>query len=65
VAVDSNYRYKGIGKALVEMGLEGLKKSGISKCHLFVFKTNTTAQAFWTNIGWFERTDLVILSKNL
>ena len=65
VAVDKIFRFKGIARKLVEMSMEGLKKSGIGKCHLFVFKTNTEAQAFWSQTDWNERVDLVIMSKSI
>jgi ribosomal protein S18 acetylase RimI-like enzyme len=65
VAVDKDFRRQGIAKKMVEIGLEGLKKTGIGKCHLFVFKFNTEAQSFWSETGWKERTDLVIMSKDI
>ncbi len=65
VAVDSDYRYLGIAKTLVDMSIKGLKEAGIGKCHLFVFKNNTSAQSFWSHNGWNERTDLFIMSKTI
>jgi ribosomal protein S18 acetylase RimI-like enzyme len=65
VAVDKDFRMKGIAKKMVEMSLKELKNAGIGKCHLFVFKSNTEAQSFWSEIGWKERADLVVMSKDI
>jgi putative acetyltransferase len=64
-AIDKDFRRMGITKKMVQMSLAELKKAGINKCHLFVFKANVEAQLFWTQIGWKERTDLVIMSKDI
>jgi N-acetylglutamate synthase len=65
VAVDPNYRRKGIGEALVEKSLAELHRLGIHKCHLFVVERNETAQRFWKITGWVEREELLIFSKDL
>lgn len=63
LAVAASRQRQGIGHMLVERCLAGLRGQGIDKCHLFVFKANTTAQAFWQEIGWAQRHDLVIMSR--
>ncbi len=65
LAVDSNHRQQGIGSRLVDIALDGLKKAGITKCHLFVFKTNPDGVKFWRNHGWMERTDLFTFSMDI
>jgi ribosomal protein S18 acetylase RimI-like enzyme len=62
LAVAAPYRRKGIGLRLVKASLAALRAEGIEKCHLFVFRENAAAQAFWTKVKWTERTDLVIFS---
>ncbi len=57
--VKGNYRKKGYGKLLVESALKALKDEGINKVALVVFNTNTKGNAFWTSIGFNERSDLV------
>jgi ribosomal protein S18 acetylase RimI-like enzyme len=62
LAVDAAFRRHGIGRALVERCLDALRREGIAKAHLFVFRTNREAQAFWRRVGWHERDDLVTMS---
>jgi N-acetylglutamate synthase len=65
VAVDSNYRRRGIGEALVEKSLNVLHNLGIQKCHLFVVERNEAALRFWKITGWVEREELVMFSKDI
>ena len=65
LAVAETCRKKGIGKALVERVIEQLRSLGIHKCHLFVFCSNNDAQEFWRKIGWKERLDLKVISKDI
>jgi len=59
VAVDLEHRNKGIGKALVEKALSGLKKKGINKAALVVFGSNDIGNNFWAAVGFDARTDLI------
>ena len=65
LAVDKNYRGMGIGKAMAERCLVKFKKLGMLKCTLFVFEDNENARKFWQKIGWYIRTDLTMMQKNL
>ena len=65
LGVAASHRRRGIGTALVERCLEGLRLEGITKCHLFVYHHNTEGQAFWRRIGWHARDDLLVMSRNL
>ena len=65
VAVREDWRHHGIGAALVTLALKGLKEEGIDKCHLFVKVDNQAARSFWKNVGWKERVDLVMMSKEI
>ncbi len=65
LAVRESHRRLGIGRLLVECCLNGLREQGIGKCHLFVYRANTAAQAFWQEIGWTQRDDLHIMSRTL
>lgn len=65
LAVHSDHQKRGIGKALTTRCLDALAAKGIQRCHLFVYGQNRPAREFWTRIGWFERTDLVMLSCDL
>lgn len=65
LAVAPDFRHLGIGTALTEHCLAGLHALGITRCHLFVISGNAGGQAFWEQIGWRPRTDLMILSKDI
>lgn len=58
VCVDREYRRRGIGKGMVVMAMEVLKKEEISKVSLIAFTKNDVGNAFWNTIGWTERLDL-------
>ncbi|OPA87643.1 GNAT family N-acetyltransferase [Pseudomonas fluorescens] len=58
VLVLPDYRRRGIAQALVERSLFALEQLGIHKCHLDVFKTNTSAAQYWHGQGWKLRTDI-------
>jgi putative acetyltransferase len=64
LAVAAAYRCRGIGHALARECLDRLGKRGIQKCHLFVFRDNRDALAFWEKTGWSIRTDLTMMSKS-
>jgi putative acetyltransferase len=63
LAVAHEYRRRGIGKALVDRCLSGLKSIGIQKCNIFVFGENDDALAFWVKDGWVDRSDLRFMQK--
>jgi ribosomal protein S18 acetylase RimI-like enzyme len=65
LAVAASHRRRGIGRALVERCLDGLRRDGIAKCHLFVYQHNAAGQAFWRALGWHARDDLLLMSRNL
>jgi len=64
LAVHPHYRRRGIGQELVKHCLVALREAGIQKCHLFVFDGNRNGRAFWQDIGWMERVELVLMSKS-
>lgn len=58
VCVDTDYRMRGIGKAMVVHCMEALKKEQINKVSLIAFTVNDIGNAFWQEIGWTRRKDL-------
>ena len=62
-AVHPQHRHKGIASKLVDKALTALKEQGINKTALVVFSRNAGGNAFWENIGFTERTDLVYRNK--
>jgi ribosomal protein S18 acetylase RimI-like enzyme len=57
--VKSEYRKKGIGKKLLKKTEKALKKEGIRKIFLVVFKKNKIGNKFWENNGYKIRKDLI------
>lgn len=58
VCVHTDYRMKGIGKAMVVKAMEALKEEQINKVSLIAFTQNDIGNAFWKEIGWTKREDL-------
>ena len=58
VCVRSDYRLRGIGKAMVGQAMEALKAEKINKVSLIAFTKNDIGNAFWKEIGWTQRLDL-------
>jgi N-acetylglutamate synthase len=65
LAVAEASRNQGIGRALVEAGLAGLAAAGIPRTTIVVYAHNESGQRFWRNSGWNQRTDLVVLQKDM
>jgi N-acetylglutamate synthase len=65
MAVRTDCRGMGIGRQLSEHCMAALRAVGINKCHLFVVRRNVSGKAFWQQTGWAERTDIIIMSKEL
>ena len=64
LVVKPEHRHQGIGKALVTACTDSLKQIGISKTHIFVFKSNSLANTFWANNGWILRNEINMYSYN-
>jgi ribosomal protein S18 acetylase RimI-like enzyme len=62
VAVAKSHRRRGIASALVDRSVCALAERGIDKCHLMVLADNADARAFWTRIGWKDRSDIRLMS---
>lgn len=55
LAVEKDYRDKGIGRELVERCVQNLNKEGITKIRAFVLDSNSVALSFWKNLGFIEQ----------
>ncbi|MEP6495376.1 MAG: GNAT family N-acetyltransferase [bacterium] len=62
LAVLPTHRRQGIGRQLAERRVHALAESGIDKCHLMVVAGNRDAAAFWTRLGWLDRSDIRLMS---
>jgi N-acetylglutamate synthase len=65
LAVAPDFRNRGLGKALVESCLNGLRPMGILKCNIFVYDHNQEGTEFWRRNGWQDRGDLKIMQRLL
>lgn len=65
LAVSALHRRSGIGRKLVEHCLAKLEQKHIKKCHLFVFTNNQEGMSFWNHIGFYQRNELYIYSKDI
>jgi putative acetyltransferase len=65
LAVATDHRHRGIGTALARECLSRLANVGIRKCHVWVFQENRDAQRFWQKLGWTDRADLKVVSKEI
>lgn len=63
--VSPDFRRFGIGRKLVELGLDALKDEGITKVLLVAFKKNEGGNAFWESQGFTLREDLNYRNKAL
>ena len=65
LAVAEPYRRQGFGKALVEAALEALRAEGIHKAALVVMADNAAGNAFWEQLGFTTRPDLIYRNREL
>lgn len=65
LAVETDFRRRGVGRQLVDACEQALLDSGIGKAHLLVHVDNHEAGVFWTYAGWSGRDDVHLMSKSL
>jgi ribosomal protein S18 acetylase RimI-like enzyme len=65
LAVLPSERGRGLGRALVDRCLDGLRAAGIGKCNIVVFGRNADGLAFWRATGWTARDDLVLMQHTI
>ena len=63
LAVAASHRRQGVASQLAERCVGLLRRVGIQKCHVFVFRGNTDSCAYWKDTGWSERGELALFSK--
>ncbi len=65
LAVSPTFRRQGLGRVLVERSLSALREIGIHKCHIFVYGDNLPAKAFWEEVGFYPRSNLILMSRDI
>jgi putative acetyltransferase len=65
LAVAMPSRGRGLGRALVDACLDGLRAQGIPKATIVVYADNSAGDAFWTRIGWADRVDLRVMQRRI
>jgi len=65
LAVDRDYRGRGLGRRMAERALALLKEQGIQKTYIMVFQENHEGRGFWEAAGWEARRDLVPMCVTL
>lgn len=65
LAVDSHWRGQGIGRRLIDAGLDLLRAQGITKAYIMVFGRNEAGRGFWETVGWEARGDLIPMNISL
>ncbi len=63
LAVAKSYRRQGIASRLVNLSLQALRREGIRKTALVVFRTNREGKEFWEKQGFSLREDLSYRDK--
>ncbi|MCQ8897917.1 MAG: ribosomal protein S18-alanine N-acetyltransferase [Hadesarchaea archaeon] len=58
IAVDPQYRRRGVGRALILKALERLRKEGATCVRLEARKSNLGARAFYSTLGFKEEREL-------
>lgn len=65
LAVEPAFRRQGIARLLVEHCLTRLAREGIARCSIHLFADNDGGAEFWRQTGWRERTDLVVMARDM
>ncbi len=61
LAVAPVWRGRGVGRALADFAMAGLRAAGIARATILVYADNARARGFWDRMGWAERDDILIL----
>ncbi|OAI53041.1 hypothetical protein AYO47_05550 [Planctomyces sp. SCGC AG-212-M04] len=63
LAVAESFRRQGLGRQMAEHCLAGLHRLGIRRCTICLFADNEAGREFWSNCGWKQRSDLVMMQR--
>ncbi|SIS67581.1 GNAT family N-acetyltransferase [Phaeovulum vinaykumarii] len=62
LAVAPAARRMGTGRALALAAMAALGRAGIAKVHIHVLADNAAGLAFWADLGWRGRPEMVLMS---
>ncbi|MDH3221259.1 MAG: GNAT family N-acetyltransferase [Gammaproteobacteria bacterium] len=62
LAVAVQARNRGVAGRLVALCVDALGAQGIVKSHVHVLANNATGRAFWSSLGWVQRSEIVMYS---
>jgi ribosomal protein S18 acetylase RimI-like enzyme len=65
LAVDREFRGQGLGRKLAESCLDRLRALGLTRCHIVAYQSNAEGRRFWQHLGFRERPELLICSRDL
>lgn len=65
LAVETGLRRQGVAAQLAEASLDAMRSAGMEKVHAFIEADNPAGLGFCLGTGWFERTDLRMVSRVL
>lgn len=65
VAIDVNYRARGVGKQLSELYFSEIRRIGVKRVFLFVSMDNNIGKSFWSRQGFMQNSNEFTLEKDL
>jgi N-acetylglutamate synthase len=65
LAVLTDYRKRGLGRAMVDRCLKSLSMLGLLRCNILIYVDNHSGEQFWRKGGWFERNELKLLQRDI
>ena len=65
MAVDSQFRRRGIGTALAHSAVTAFRRARVPRCIHFIGPKNLASQAFWKQVGWKMPEDRGIMTRDI
>ena len=65
LAVKISEREQGVGNTLLDSAVEALKKEGIAKVYITIYKNNATGNAFWEKRGFIIPSETSYRAKEI
>jgi N-acetylglutamate synthase len=65
LAVLTDYRKRGLGRAMVDRCLKSLSMLGLLRCNILIYVDNHSGEQFWKKAGWYDRSELKLLQRDI